>query len=91
MPAYEFEIVNGETGNAVERIVVVLPVAQRDSICIRRVKVPRSVSISGVAEAPSQAGEVLRGYRRAEEKNGSRFKSEFPAETIKKVWKNDKG
>lgn len=89
MPSYEFEILNEETGEPVGKLVAVLPVEQRDKLRIRRVTVPRSVSISGVAPAPSQGAEVLRGYRKQEEKLGSRFRSEFSADTIKKVWAND--
>ena len=86
MPAYEYEIINEETGEVLGGYLAKLPVDQRDRISIRRVTVPRSVSISGAAAAPSQASEVLAGYHKQEQKHGSRFKSEFSADQIKKAW-----
>jgi hypothetical protein len=86
MPAYEYEIVNEGTGEVLATHIARLPVEERDRIVIRRVKVPRTVSISGAAAAPSQAGEVLAGYHSQEQKLGSRFRSEFSAGQIKQAW-----
>jgi hypothetical protein len=88
MPTYEYEIVNERTGEVLATHIARLPVEQRDRVIIRRVKVPRSVSIAGAAAAPSQGGEVLAGYHKQEQKLGSRFRSEFTPAQIKQAWGN---
>ena len=86
MPLYEFDVLNGETGSVIETIAVRVPMAERNSVLIRRRTVPSSVSISGVAEVPTQGHAVIKGYRKEELKKGSRFKSEFTPDQIKKAW-----
>ena len=63
MPCYQYN----ENGVIVERV---LPVAERDAFP-GRVTVPRRVMVlaGGRSEAEWQAGEVLRGFRREEQKN----------------------
>lgn len=89
MPSYEFEIVNEDTGKPIGVLDVVLPVSQRDKLRLRRVTVPRSVSISGAATVLSPGQQVLRGFYKEECKHGSRFDPEFSPKQIKEAWKND--
>ena len=57
-------------------------------------KLYRRLAISGFAvlssaAPPSLGSEILRGYRVEEERKGSRFNSEYSAQTIKRAWAND--
>ncbi len=86
MPAYDFELVNGR-GEVLTVVTLVLPVAKRDRVKLRRRTVPGRVTIAGAAADPlAQGSEVLRSYHKQEEKLGSRFKSAHTAEEIKRAW-----
>lgn len=68
------------------------PVAERNKpIRIRggvffRVKAPSRFNVVKGYAAPGGAADVLSGYRKAELKMGSKFRSEFTADQIKKAW-----
>ncbi|HEY8903439.1 MAG TPA: hypothetical protein VIM48_07010 [Chthoniobacterales bacterium] len=79
---------NEATGEILATYIANLPVEQRERVVIRRVKIPRTIAIGGSVAAPSQASEVLAGYHRQERKLGSRFKSEFTANQIKRAWRD---
>lgn len=86
MPAYEFEVVNEASGETLATLTLPLPIEQRDNVTIKRRTVPRSVAVAGVAGDPFDQGKrVLEGYRRAEEKMGSRFKSEFTPDQVRRA------
>lgn len=84
MPAYEYELIHEETGKQVAAVTVVLPVDARDGIVLRRRSVPQRVIVTGHARNEIQEkASALTGYRKLEEKLGSRFRSKFTAEQIK--------
>jgi hypothetical protein len=87
MPAYEFELFNEATGKVVVTLPVILPVAQRDKLRLRRRTVPRSIAVSGAAADPhDQSRNVLRSYHRQEEKLGSRFRSAFTKDQVRRAF-----
>lgn len=86
MPAYEYELVREDTGERIAAVTAIVPVDARDRLVLRRKTVPRSVAISG--SAPNERAlraSALNGYKKLEEKHGSRFKSRFTAEQIKRA------
>ena len=91
MPLYEYISEDGKT-----KIEVSRPVKDRDKpIRFLRLKtVPEKVRVIGINSTverhQNQGHDVLRGYYNQECKLGSRFKSEFSAETIKNAWMHDK-
>jgi hypothetical protein len=87
MPIYEY--MNRRTG---EMMMVRVPVAERkdrliqDGQVFERLTVPSSVTVLRGHGALGECNDVLKGYYKQEQKLGSRFKSEFKAETIKRAW-----
>lgn len=87
MPIYEY--MNRRTG---EMMMVRVSVAERkdrmikDGQVFERLTVPSSVTVLKGHAALGEGNDVLKGYYRQEQKLGSRFKSEFHHETIKKAW-----
>ncbi len=85
MPAYEYELFDPLTGEVVEVVTAVRPVDKRNSVEIRRRELPRSIAIAGSAVACDAIDRtVMRGYQRQEEKLGSRFRSKFSADQVKR-------
>ena len=86
MPTYTY----ADPGTGLE-IDVRRPVADRDKPIVlhRTGKVPKSVGVrvAGAAPADPLREQIRRGYRRLEEKHGSRFRSEHGAAIIKETWK----
>lgn len=88
MPSYEYELIDGETGRVLVCLPVLVPVAKRDAVRLRRRTVPRTVTIAGAATAPDDAQQcTMKGYHRQEEKLGSRFKSAYSADEVKRSFK----
>lgn len=89
MPLYEY--IAEVDGKEVGRINLPLPVASRDAVRFRRAPLPRSLTVSGHAENPEvQANQVLRGYKRAEQRAGNtrefRRRIGHSPETVKRAW-----
>lgn len=86
MPAYEYSE-NGRT------VVRVLPVADRDKFP-GRVAIPSRISVCPRG-APTQGEDVLRGFYRCEERNGTDAvrRTEkalgLTSSQVKDLWKND--
>jgi hypothetical protein len=84
MPAYEYE--NLATG---ERTVLFRPVALRNEAPegFRRVPLPGRLAIVGSARPPCAEDEIREGWRKLEEREGSRFRRhlDWPAETVKRA------
>jgi hypothetical protein len=51
-----------------------------------RQQVPSSVTVLHGHGGPGLQGDVLKGYYEAEQKQGTKFKSEFKPDEIKKAW-----
>lgn len=87
MPAYTFDIKNRRTGETLGELTLNLPIIDRGEIeCVRRT-VPERLRVTGSAKGvPTQSEAQLAGYYRKEEREGSRFKSEFTKAEIKKAW-----
>lgn len=90
MPLYEYISRSGQSVRAVR------PVDKRDDpvrirgVIYYRVKVPSRVNVvSGRLNAVTQAKDVMKGYYKLEQKQGSRFRSEFTKDQIKKAWKDE--
>jgi len=86
MPAYEFDLVNQITGEVIHTIPVVLPVDERNALVCKRREIPRSLVVAGSSTGNNQSAEVLNGYYQKELQEGSRFKSSFTKDQIKKAW-----
>ena len=83
MPAYEYECPDGT------RFIKVVPVHQRDDVHggIRRV-LSAPVILTGATSDLDMKKGVLKGYAKAEEKDGSRFRSGYTKKQIKEAWAN---
>ena len=88
MPVYQYE--DTRNGNVVE---LEKAVAERDSVprYLKRFTVPQRLALVGVGEPldnPLGANKtnVMKGYYKQEQKLGSRFKSEFSADQVKRAW-----
>jgi len=88
MPLYEY--VNKATG---VRVSYYRPIAERDRPLLlefERITVPSSVNVIGGAADPSQIqNTILKSYYKEECNAGSRFKSRFTKEQIKKAWSSE--
>ena len=87
MPIYEYE--DTRNGKVVE---LEKTVAQRDSVprYLKRFTVPRKLTLVGVGEPldnPLGVNEtnLMKGYYRQEQKLGSRFKSKYTPDSIKRA------
>ena len=87
MPVYEYE--DTRNGKVVE---LEKTVAQRDSVprYLKRFTVPRKLTLVGVGEPldnPLGVNEtnLMKGYYRQEQKLGSRFKSKYTPDSIKRA------
>ena len=87
MPVYQYE--DSRNGKVVE---LEKAVAERDSVprYLKRFTVPQRLSLVGVGEPldnPLGVNQtnLLKGYYRQEQKLGSRFKSNFTPDSIKRV------
>ncbi len=87
MPVYEYE--DTRNGKVVE---LVKTVAERDSVprYLKRFTVPRKLTLVGVGEPldnPLGVNEtnLMKGYYRQEQKLGSRFKSKYTPDSIKRA------
>jgi hypothetical protein len=88
MPIYQYE--DSRNGKVVE---LEKAVAERDSVprYLKRFTVPQRLSLVGVGEPldnPLGVNQtnLMKGYYRQEQKLGSRFKSEFSADQVKRAW-----
>lgn len=84
MPAYEYEAPDGT------RFIRVCAVQDRDNHGpgIRRVMSAPVVITSHAVSDFDMRKNVMKGYRSLEEKHGSRFRSSYTPEQIKKAWNN---
>ena len=87
MPVYEYE--DTRNGKVVE---LEKTVAERDSVprYLKRFTVPRKLTLVGVGEPldnPLGVNEtnLMKGYYRQEQKLGSRFKSKYTPDSIKRA------
>jgi len=87
MPIYEYE--DTRNGNVIE---LEKAVAERDSVprYLKRFTVPKRLSLVGVGEPldnPLGVNQtnLMKGYYRQDQKLGSRFKSNYTPDSIKRV------
>jgi hypothetical protein len=87
MPIYQYE--DTRNGSVVE---LEKPVAERDSVprYLKRFSVPQRLSLVGVGEPldnPLGVNQtnLMKGYYRQEQKLGSRFKSRYTPDSIKRA------
>ena len=87
MPIYEYE--DTRNGNVIE---LEKAVAERDSVprYLKRFTVPKRLSLVGVGEPlDNQLGvnqtNLMKGYYRQEQKLGSRFRSQYTPDIIKRA------
>lgn len=92
MPIYQYT--DTRNGSVVE---LEKSVAERDLVPkhLKRFTVPQRLALVGVGEPldnplGSNKTNIMKGYYRQEQKLGSRFKSEFSADQVKRAW-NRKG
>ena len=88
MPIYQYT--DTRNGSVVE---LEKSVAERDSVpkYLKRFTVPQRLALVGVGDPldnplGSNKTNIMKGYYRQEQKLGSRFKSEFSADQVKRVW-----
>jgi hypothetical protein len=88
MPIYQYT--DTRNGSVVE---LEKSVAERDSVpkYLKRFTVPQRLALVGVGEPldnplGSNKTNIMKGYYRQEQKLGSRFKSEFSADQVKRAW-----
>jgi hypothetical protein len=90
VPGYSYQITDSETGEVLHEFLLRRPVGRRNTVTIRRVSVPESLTVAGAARNPeNQADATLAAYHRQECKQGSRFKSRFKPDAIKQAWKEN--
>jgi len=87
MPIYQYE--DTRNGSVVE---LEKPVAERDSVprYLKRFQVPQRLSLVGVGEPldnPLGVNQtnLMKGYYRQEQKLGSRFRSQYTPDSIKRA------
>ena len=88
MPVYQYT--DTRNGSVVE---LEKSVAERDSVpkYLKRFTVPQRLALVGVGEPldnplGTNKTNIINGYYRQEQKLGSRFKSEFSADQVKRAW-----
>jgi hypothetical protein len=88
MPVYQYT--DTRNGSVVE---LEKSVAERDSVpkYLKRFTVPQRLALVGVGDPldnplGSNKTNIMKGYYRQEQKLGSRFKSEFSADQVKRAW-----
>jgi hypothetical protein len=88
MPIYQYT--DTRDGSIVE---LEKSVAKRDSVpkYLKRFAVPQRLAFIGVGEPLDNSlgankTNVMKGYYKQEQKLGSRFKSEFSADQVKRAW-----
>jgi hypothetical protein len=88
MPIYQYT--DTRNGSVVE---LEKSVAERDSVpkYLKRFTVPQRLALVGVGEPldnplGTNKTNIINGYYRQEQKLGSRFKSEFSADQVKRAW-----
>jgi hypothetical protein len=88
MPIYQYT--DTRNGSVVE---LEKSVAERDSVpkYLKRFTVPQRLALVGVGDPldnplGSNKTNIMKGYYRQEQKLGSRFKSEFSADQVKRAW-----
>jgi len=88
MPIYQYT--DTRNGSVVE---LEKSVAERDSVpkYLKRFTVPQRLALVGVGDPldnplGSNKTNIMKGYYKQEQKLGSRFKSEFSADQVKRAW-----
>jgi len=88
MPIYQYT--DTRNGSVVE---LEKSVAERDLVpkYLKRFTVPQRLALVGVGDPldnplGSNKTNIMKGYYRQEQKLGSRFKSEFSADQVKRAW-----
>jgi len=88
MPVYQYT--DTRNGSVVE---LEKSVAERDLVpkYLKRFTVPQRLALVGVGDPldnplGSNKTNIMKGYYRQEQKLGSRFKSEFSADQVKRAW-----
>jgi hypothetical protein len=91
MPTYEYESEEPKL-----RVICVRAVADRDKpIILTRVQVPTGISLAntdtGRAKAPSLEKEIMAGYAKLEDSQGSRYRETgdlFSKDEVNKAWQD---
>jgi hypothetical protein len=88
MPIYQYT--DTRNGSVVE---LEKSVANRDSVPkhLKRFTFPQRLAVFGTGESPSDpklssTSTIMKGYYKQEQKLGSRFKSNFSADQVKRAW-----
>jgi hypothetical protein len=88
MPIYQYT--DTRNGSVVE---LEKSVAERDSVpkYLKRFTVPQRLALVGVGDPldnplGTNKTNIMKGYYKQEQKLGSRFKSEFSADQVKRAW-----
>lgn len=93
MPIYVYrtEYPTADGDRTMERMVSYPPPERIVEAGARWVReVASTVAIIGNAPRESQGETILKGYQREEERLGSRFRTRFPVEQIKREWSGDR-
>jgi hypothetical protein len=85
MPLYEYQ--NFKTG---ARFTAVVPVDKRDSLpgARRILSTPTVLTQRAANPATTDGRNILKSYHKLEQKHGSRFRSSYTPEQIKRAWSN---
>lgn len=92
MPLYLYQPEDPQQGTATAELLFPYPPPERTTfmgVVLKRVEVT-APAIVGMKPAPSQGERVLAGYHAAECQMGSRFRTRFSPNTIKREWQNDR-
>ena len=88
MPVYQYE--DSRNGSVIE---LERPVAGRDDVPshLKRFSVPQKLTLVGVGDPAPEPGSdhvsnAMRGYYRQEQKLGSRFKSYYTPDQVRRAW-----
>lgn len=91
MPVYQYH--DSQSGGVVE---LERRVAERDSVPphLKRFSVPQKLVLVGVGESAPEPGSdhvknIMRGYYKYECRQGSRFKSSYTPDQVKRAWSQE--
>ena len=88
MPVYQYE--DSRNGSVIE---LERPVAERDKVPahLKRFSVPQKLTLVGVGDPSPEPGSdqvknIMKGYYKYEQRLGSRFKSSYSADQVRRAW-----
>lgn len=88
MPVYQYE--DSRNGSVIE---LERPVAKRDKVPshLKRFSVPQKLTLVGVGDPSPEPGSdhvknIMKGYYKYEQRLGSRFKSSYTADQVRRAW-----